>query len=122
MSSIMHFEIPTDDPERAQKFYSELFEWRFEKMPGPADYWLIQTVGDGEQGVNGGMMKRQEPGQPILNYIGVSSAIESAARVEKLGGKIVMPKTAVPGYGYFVVCKDTEDNLFAIWEENKDAA
>ena len=122
MSSIMHFEIPADVPERAQKFYSELFEWKFEKTAAPTDYWLIQTVEAGEVGVNGGLMKRQEPGQTILNYIGVSSAIDSAAKVPELGGEIVMPKTAVPGYGYFVICKDTEGNMFAIWEENKDAA
>jgi predicted enzyme related to lactoylglutathione lyase len=36
--------------------------------------------------------------------------------VEKLGGKICMPKTAVPQMGYFVICNDTENNQFALWE------
>ena len=30
--SIVHFEIPADDVERARKFYSTLFDWKIEKM------------------------------------------------------------------------------------------
>jgi len=37
MPSIVHFEIPADDIERAQKFYTELFGWQIEKA-GPMDY------------------------------------------------------------------------------------
>jgi hypothetical protein len=33
-----------------------------------------------------------------------------------------MPKTAVPGMGYFVVCLDTENNVFAIWETDDTAS
>jgi hypothetical protein len=46
---------------------------------------------------------------------------ESAAKVEKLGGKICMPKTAVPQMGYFVICQDPEKNTFALWEKNDSA-
>ena len=31
MPTICHFEIPADDIPRAQKFYSELFDWKIEK-------------------------------------------------------------------------------------------
>jgi predicted enzyme related to lactoylglutathione lyase len=37
-------------------------------------------------------------------------------RIEKAGGKVVKPRTAVPGHGHFAVCRDTEKNIFAIWE------
>jgi hypothetical protein len=30
--TIVHFEIPADDVERARKFYSILFGWKIEKM------------------------------------------------------------------------------------------
>jgi predicted enzyme related to lactoylglutathione lyase len=33
MPTIVHFEIPTDDIERARKFYTDLFGWKIEKMP-----------------------------------------------------------------------------------------
>jgi len=38
-----------------------------------------------------------------------------------IGGKIVMPKTAVPGIGYAAVCLDTENNTFGLWECDENA-
>ena len=120
--SICWFEIPADNPERAKKFYGDLFGWNIEKFPGAAveDYWHIDTGGSDDT-PDGGLMKRQYPDQPITNYIAVSSVEESAAKVQKLGGKICKPKTAVPQTGYFVICQDTEGNEFALWEKNDSA-
>ena len=68
------------------------------------------------------MLKRQNPGQQgITNYIGVESVDRFVAKVQKLGGKICMPKTAVSQMGYFAICQDPENNTFALWEMNKDA-
>ena len=41
--------------------------------------------------------------------------------LEKLGGKVIAPKHAVPRMGYFVLCSDTENNAFALWETNEKA-
>jgi predicted enzyme related to lactoylglutathione lyase len=123
MPTIVHFEIPTDDLERGKKFYGELFGWEIEKTPGPMDYWRITTTDEkGEKGLCGGMMSRQCAEHSIVNYIGVPSVDEYAAKIEQLSGKVVMPKTAVPGIGYFAVALDTENNAFAIWEDDKAAA
>lgn len=35
MTTIVHFEIPADDIDRARKFYSELFGWKIEKWDDP---------------------------------------------------------------------------------------
>ncbi len=43
------------------------------------------------------------------------------AKVEKLGGKVCMSKTAVPQMGYFAICQDTENNMFALWEMSASA-
>jgi predicted enzyme related to lactoylglutathione lyase len=118
MPSLMHFEIPADDVDRAKSFYSKLFGWEIKELPG-MDYWIITT--DGEKSIGGGMMKRQNAGQTIVNYIDVPSVDQYAAEIEKLGGKIIFPKTAVPEMGYFAICLDTENNAFGIWEGNKDA-
>ncbi len=118
MSTVVHFEIPADDIRRAKDFYTKLFGWGIEEIKG-MDYWMITT--SGECPVNGGIMKRQSPQQGITNYVDVSSVADHTLQVEKLGGKIIVPKTAVPGMGYFVVCLDTENNPFGLWEGNKDA-
>jgi uncharacterized protein len=121
MSSIVWFEIPADDVERAKSFYGTLFGWKIEKFPGPMEYWHIDTGGS-DGAPDGWLLKRQQPQQQgITNYIGVMSVDESAAKVEKLGGKICLSKTAVPQMGYFAICQDPEKNTFALWEKNEDA-
>ncbi|MBA2485927.1 MAG: VOC family protein [Nitrospira sp.] len=117
---IVWFEIPADNPERAKKFYRSLFGWKIGAFPGMTDYWHIDT-GGGNDTADGGLMVRKHPGQPITNYIAVSSVDTSAAKVEKLGGTICKSKTAVPKMGYFVICQDTENNMFALWEQNEKA-
>jgi predicted enzyme related to lactoylglutathione lyase len=115
MPSIVHFEIPAEDLQRAKDFYSKLFGWKIESWQG-MDYMMIDTYGLG-----GGMMKRMHPDQQITDYFGVPSVDEYSAEVEKLGGKILVPKKAVPGMGYFVICMDTEKNVFGIWETDSNA-
>jgi predicted enzyme related to lactoylglutathione lyase len=119
-SSIVWFEIPADNPERAKKFYGSLFGWTIKLFPGMTEYWHIDT-GGGNDTPDGGMMARKHPEQPITNYISVKSVTKSMAKVEKLGGKVCMPKTAVPQMGYFAICQDTENNTFALWEMNASA-
>jgi predicted enzyme related to lactoylglutathione lyase len=120
MASIAWFEIPADNVERAKKFYNALFGWKIKKFPGGMEYWHIDT-GGADASPDGGLMKRKDPGQAITNYIFVESVDKAAANVKKLGGRICMGKTAVPGMGYFVICIDTEKNAFAVWERNEKA-
>lgn len=119
MPTVVHFEIPADDLARAKKFYQELFDWKIEPFVGDFDgeYLMIQTTGaSDEPAVCGGMMARQQPKQPITNYISVASVDEYAAKVSALGGQVVVPKTLVPEHGRFAVCLDTEGNVFGLWE------
>jgi predicted enzyme related to lactoylglutathione lyase len=117
MPNIVHFEIPIDDAERAKKFYTELFGWKVEQFSPGMEYWMINS----QEGTGGGMMKRQHPDQKITDYFGVLSVQESADKVQKLGGKVLVPKMAVPNMGYFVICMDTEGNVFGLWEEDPKA-
>jgi predicted enzyme related to lactoylglutathione lyase len=137
MPTIVHFEIPADDVDRAKKFYSDLFGWKMEKWPAAdgkdsssssssssnMEYWIISTTDDkgNKADISAGMMKRQEQHQHITNFIDVNSVDEYSSKIEKLGGKVVVSKMAVPGMGYFAVCHDTENNSFGIWESNDSA-
>jgi len=119
-SSIVWFEIPADNPERAKKFYGSLFGWNIKLFPGMKEYWHIDTGGSDDT-PDGGMIVRKHPEQPITNYVSVKSVTESLAKVEKLGGKVCMSKTVVPQMGYFAICQDTENNMFALWEMSASA-
>ena len=118
--TIVHFEIPADDVKKLRKFYSELFGWKIEKMPGPVEYWGIATVPVNEKGmpqrpgVNGGMMKRQNPEHKPVNYIAVESVNEYVKKIEALGGRVIVPKMEVPGIGWWALALDPEGNQFAI--------
>ena len=117
----MHFEIPADDIEKLRKFYSSLFGWEIESTPF-ADYFSVMTIPVDEkgmptaQGVNGGMMKRQNPQHKPINYIGVESIDEYATKVTSLGGQIIVPKTEIPGVGWWALALDPEGNQFGIVE------
>jgi predicted enzyme related to lactoylglutathione lyase len=132
MPTIVHFEMPANDVERAKKFYTDLFGWKIEKWPGTSskdsssssmEYWIVSTTDDkgNKAPIGGGLMKRQEQHQQITNFIDVNSVDEYSSKIEKLGGKVVVTKMAIPGMGYFAVCHDTENNSFGIWETNEGA-
>ena len=124
--TIVHFELPADDPERAARFYRELFGWSITRFEGTAgggmEYWMVQTVptDDGgmpiRPGVNGGLMRRMFSGQQPVNYVNVESVDEYVRRAEGLGAKVMRGKTPVPGMGWFAQLNDPEGNVFAIWE------
>lgn len=130
--TIVHFEIPADQPERAVKFYRELFGWDIKKYEGSAangmDYWMVQTVPTDAEGrpsrpgVNGGLMPRMFPGQPPVNYIAVEDVDDFIGKAERLGAKVMMGKHPVPGMGWFAQLTDPEGNIFAIWETDPKAA
>ena len=74
-----------------------------------------------QEGTYGGMMKRFNPNQKITDYFGVRSVLKSSAKVEKSGGKILVPKMAIAKIGYFALCMDTEGNVFGLWEDDPQA-
>jgi predicted enzyme related to lactoylglutathione lyase len=118
MGDIVYFELPADDPARARKFYKRLFGWNFEKVP-KWDYWMITT--EGKDALCGGLMKREKPHQAVVNYISVDSVEECGVEIEKAGGKILVPKTPIRGWGYYAVFRDTEKNIMGIWEDDESA-
>lgn len=119
-NTLVHFEIPADDVPQLQDFYSGLFGWKIEGVP-QMDYWFVHTVGQGEPGVNGGLMARQHPGQQIIIYIGVDSVDQYARRLEELGGSIVVPKQPIPQIGYFAIGQDPQGNVFGLFQDDPHA-
>ena len=114
--TICHFDISADDPERLKEFYEKLFGWKITKTEGPVDYWLIETGG-----VGGGIAKREKPEDSITNFVCVESVDEYSKKIEDLGGKVIMPKHTVPGYGFMTVFVDPQGNKLGIWEDDKEA-
>jgi predicted enzyme related to lactoylglutathione lyase len=118
--TVIHFEIPANDVEKLKAFYEQIFGWKIVQMPGPIDYWVIQTVPvdlNGmplRPGVNGGLYKRLLPETKPINYFAVESISDFLAKIEKLGGKVTQPKQEVPNVGWIAAAEDPEGNSFAL--------
>ena len=126
MPRVVHFEIEAENPERAAKFYTKVFGWKIEKWDGPMDYWMVVTGDKKEPGINGGMYKRKEKAKgndhnAYVCTIDVPSVDEYEKKIKANGGKITMPKSAIPGVGWFATATDTEGNCFSIMKTDMKA-
>ncbi len=122
MPRVTHSEIYTADPEAVQPFYRDVFGWKFEKFEGPFAYWLITTGPDNEPGINGGLTRPREGQSPgTLNTIAVSSFEQTIKKIEQRGGKICVPKMAIPKIGWLAYAEDPAGNVFGIIEPDVEA-
>ena len=121
MPRITHFDIPSDNPERTQKFYSKVFGWQFDKWDGPIEYWMVKTGENSQPGINGGMARRM-PGQiGMTNTIEVPSLDEYTNKIQSNGGQVLIPKMPIPGVGHYATCMDTEGNIFGMIQMDQNA-
>ncbi len=116
-----HFEIPSDNPERAIAFYSAALGWTFQKWEGPMPYWMITTGPNEEPGINGGLMPRQHPGQPCVNTLTVANLDATQAAIEKAGGTCAVPKMPVPTVGWLAYFKDLDGHIFGVIQMDPSA-
>ena len=122
MGRVSHFEITADDPERAAAFYRKAFGWEFNDWGGPFKYLLATTGPKDQVGIDGAIMARHQTKQAVINTITVDKWEAGAQAVKEAGGTVLSDKDAVPGQGYFAYCRDTEGNVFGIFEANAAAA
>ena len=125
MDKVVHFEIPADDPKRAQKFYQKVFDWRISPAPDDMPYWMISTVETDQKtmmpkeacAINGGIYKRdrQSARSPVV-VVNVSSVDKYVKRIKDAGGKVTREKIQVGDMGYYAQVQDTEGNIIGIWE------
>jgi predicted enzyme related to lactoylglutathione lyase len=119
-NAVVHFEIPADDVPRAIAFYQNVFGWKIKQFPMPPggpEYYGVTTRNEGAPGINGGLMKRNMPGQPFANYVDVKSIDDFVGRIQAAGGTLIMPKQEIgAGMGSFAVFQDTEGNMMGLYQ------
>ena len=130
MGRIVHFEIHVNDMERAKTFYGEVFGWSFQDWSDYAGmpYFGAVTGNENEHGIAGALMQRQsappETHQALNAFactIGVENYDLTEAKIIENGGKLAMPKFALPGMawqGYYI---DPEGNTFGIHQPDVNA-
>ena len=113
---LTNFEIYGDDPETLATFYRGLLGWRIERAEG-VDYWRISIDAEANPLGTGGIARRPAFGQTgWMNFVEVDSIDAALAAVERLGGTILKPKTAVPRTAWHAVIADPAGNAFLVWQ------
>jgi uncharacterized protein len=108
-----HIEFPTDDVDRAQRFYAAVFGWQFRSSEEMPNYFLYEA---GPGGLGGGIGKRGENApDSVRNYIAVESIDDSLAAVTANGGSVSVPKTDI-GFGWYAAITDTEGNELGLYK------
>ena len=122
MNKVVHFEIPFENKERAMRFYSQSFGWQLQDMP-EMSYVVANTTATGpdyrptEPGaINGGLFQRPKEAPSPVIYVGVDSVDDAIKKVQAAGGKVVTPRTPIPGMGAYGRIADPEGNVIGLFE------
>jgi uncharacterized protein len=118
--AVAWFEIPVSNFERAKKFYSAIFDYEMPDWPMGPGYKMGVLLYNQESGGIGGAIIEGEGYTPAKNgtkvYLSAGKDLSVVLnRVEKAGGKIVMPKTQItPELGNFARFIDSEGNEISL--------
>ena len=122
MNKVQHFEITAENNDRAQKFYSEVFGWKFTPVPD-MPYTMIQTADTDENmmvtekgTINGGMFEKGDgPTGPVI-VITVENTEEHLKKIKEAGGTVLFGPQQVGEMGIYGQFKDPEGNFMGIWQ------
>jgi predicted enzyme related to lactoylglutathione lyase len=120
-NAISWFEIPTQDLERAQKFYETIFGISLVPLDLQNLRMRMFPIEDPMSGIGGALCYNKEFYKPSstdgpLVYLNGNPDVQNILdKVEAAGGKILVPRTQIsPEYGYMAVLIDTEGNRIAL--------
>ena len=111
---IVHIEFSAKDREAAGQFYSEAFGWKIQQFPE-----LNYTIFEAEDGPGGGFnpVSQENPAGTVLVHIASDDIVASLAKIESLGGTILVPKTKIPQVGWFAIFADPTGNRVALFTD-----
>jgi uncharacterized protein len=121
---VVHFEIPSDDVDRARNFYRKTFGWRMHPMP-EMEYTLVGTAPSPDDGrpappgaIDGGLLRRQPPVQCPTITIRVDDIDRAAKAIVRNGGKMVAPKSPIGdgSVGFAAYFRDSEGNVLGLFQ------
>lgn len=112
------FEIPVSDLKRARKFYEKVFgvKLKLEDMdPVKMAFFPMSQTTFGAAGALAkcdGYFKPSHEG--TLVYFSVASVEAALKKIEKAGGKTLMPVKSIGQYGFIAHFEDCEGNRVAL--------
>ncbi len=109
---IVHFEIIGKDGKKAQKFYGDLFGWKVDAN-NPMNYGMVAA--GAKNGIAGGIGGSQPGEHPrVTVYAEVDDPQKYLDKAIKMGGKLLMPVTEIPGAVTMAMFADPDGNTFGL--------
>ena len=118
---ILHYEIPAKNPAKLSKFYADVVGWKFSDSGIPGMKYLVIKTSAKTQLPSGGMYKKSANDTGPRTYLKVKNIDVSTKKLQKNGGKVLVPKQAVPGMGWSVVAVDIEGNPLGLFQIDRNA-
>ena len=118
------FEIATKDFDRAKKFYSKILDRNLEVMQMNETVKLAMLGETNDPSVVTGALITGNGSVPsdqgTLVFLNAGDDLSGIlGKVEVSGGKVVVPKTEIPGgFGHFAKFSDTEGNHIGLHSKN----
>lgn len=108
---VVWFEVMGKDGDELRGFYGELFGWKYDVHEGMS-YGFVPAEGKGIPGGVGASSERQY----VTFYVATPDIEKQLAQATKLGGKVLMPRTALPGGTVLGMFSDPEGNPIGLVE------
>jgi predicted enzyme related to lactoylglutathione lyase len=114
-NGIAWFEIGTDNPASAEKFYGEVFGWTVGHGDGDAEGYQMVAAGDGPGLHAGGLMDTgEQPGYAVFGVL-VEDVGDACRRVQAAGGRVQRDPEVTPGGVTFAHLLDPAGNRFEVF-------
>jgi predicted enzyme related to lactoylglutathione lyase len=111
--NVIHFEIVGKDQQALQRYWSDLFGWRFDTdnpggygMTNHEDTGIVVGVGNTPDGSAG----------HVTGYVKVEDIDATLARAAELGGAVIMPKFSPDGTAQLALVADPEGHVVGLTE------
>ena len=110
-SHVIHIEVVGKDGPALQKFYSDVFGWQLDTS-NPGGYGMLRQEGES---VTGGFGASNDGGPGhVTFYVHTDDAKATLARVERLGGRVIMPLTEVAPETTIALFSDPEGHVVGL--------
>lgn len=116
---ITHIEIPVSDIGGGTRFYSELFGWGIEAVPGFEEYPMWQAP---NQVSGGALTPREETFTQPRAFVEVDSIDTTLTHARELGSAVLIEKEPAGDMGWYAVVVDPDGNQIGLFENAPSAA
>jgi predicted enzyme related to lactoylglutathione lyase len=109
---VVHFEISSSNAEQLARFYEQAFGWKAPWDP-KLTYALVDPKAGG-RGIGGGIGGQADGQNRVTVYIEVADTDAALRKIERLGGRTLVPTTSIPNVVTFALFTDPEGNAMGL--------